>query len=315
MSNFNKDLQDYKSIIDESLLEIYKEGPELLKNPINHIIKGGKRLRPILCMMTTESLGEDYRKSIDCSVSIELLHIFSLIHDDIMDNDNLRHGDLTIHKKWNLSIGILSGDAVLALAFNRLNKVDNKIKELFNSALIAVCEGQAFDLEYESRNDISIKEYLNMISLKTSHMIGLCSRLGAIISNSDSSTVSTMNRFGELLGIAFQIQDDILEVISDVDNMGKNLNSDIILNKKTFLHIKAREMIPDKIDKIMYTFKDDENLMVKKYKEILIKEEVVAFAESYTDDIFLDAKSCLKKVKLNNDNLEKFINHIRNRKC
>ena len=315
MSNFNKDLQNYKSTIDQSLLEIYKVGPKLLKDPINHIIKGGKRLRPILCMMTAKSLGVDYKKSIDCSVSIELLHIFSLIHDDIMDDDNLRHGDLTIHKKWNLSIGILSGDAVLALAFNRLNKVDNKIKELFNSALIAVCEGQALDLEYETRNDISINEYLKMINLKTSHMIGLCSRLGSIIANTDNNTVDTMNKFGELLGIAFQIQDDILEIVSDVYSMGKNLNSDIILNKKTFLYVKAMEMIPDKINEVIFTFKNDEPLMIEKYKETLIKEGVVEFAQSYANKIFLDAKSCLDKVKLEDDNLEKFINYIRNRKC
>jgi len=147
----NENFDIYKKMIDDRLSSIYKDGPSLIKDPINYVIKGGKRLRPILCMLTNEACHGKLEDALSTAVSIELLHIFSLIHDDIMDDDCMRHGTETIHNKWNISIGILSGDAILALAFKELNASSNLIKEKFNSGLIAVCEGQALDLEYEKK--------------------------------------------------------------------------------------------------------------------------------------------------------------------
>ena len=161
---FNDLIVEYKTMIDAELVNIYNDGPKLLKKPINHIILGGKRLRPILCMLTAKSFNGNEKKSLICSVSIELLHIFSLVHDDIMDNDILRHGTKTIHSKWNIPIGILSGDAILALALihlNRLTQNKNLIIEKFNAALIKVCEGQALDKEFETKSTVDISEYLN----------------------------------------------------------------------------------------------------------------------------------------------------------
>ena len=310
MSKFEIHLVELREKIDDSLKQVYQNGPKLLKDPINHVIVGGKRLRPILCMLTAESLGSNSKKVIDAAISIELLHIFSLIHDDIKDNDNLRHGNETIHKKWGLPTGILAGDAVLALAFNGLNKLDNEIKELFNSALIAVCEGQALDLEYENKKNVTIDEYLYMINLKTSHMLGLSSQLGAFIANSDNNTVLKMNTFGKLLGNAFQIQDDLLEVTSDSKIMGKTLNSDYQLNKKTFLYLKAKEIIPDKLELLIKN-----NNGFSDYKNLLLSEGIVDLTKTYIDNVFDDAVDCILSLKLNNDNLLNFLNYVKDRKC
>ena len=219
----NKTIIKYKNIINKELSSIYPVGPELLKNPINHILNGGKRVRPLLCMLVNNACGGKLEKSVKPALSIELLHIFSLVHDDIMDNDSLRHGIPTIHQKWNNSIAILSGDAILALAFRELNSSTNLIKQKFNSALIAVCEGQALDIEYQNIDKISIKQYFEMINLKTAYMLGLSAEIGALLAIDDYEIVENFRKIGFLIGKVFQIQDDLLEITSDSSIMGKSL--------------------------------------------------------------------------------------------
>ena len=155
-------LEKYKIIINNELKDIYLNGPKLLKEPICYILNGGgKRLRPILCLLSFESLNKKKinNEVVSVAIAVELLHIFTLIHDDIMDSDTMRHGKETIHHKWNIPIGILSGDAVLALALKKINYSSNNIKENFNKALLKVCEGQALDIEYESFDSLSIDKY------------------------------------------------------------------------------------------------------------------------------------------------------------
>jgi len=315
MSAFNDDILYYKNLIDNSIVNIYKTGPKLLLDPINHILYGGKRFRPILCLLVNKSLNGKENMAIDCSLSIELLHIFSLIHDDIMDDDALRHSRETIHCKWNVPVAILAGDAILGLAFKRLNKVENKIKEFFNSALIAVCEGQALDIEYESLDKISLEEYIKMIDLKTGHMISLCMQLGAITATNDQSIIDEMQSIGSYIGRAFQIQDDLLEITSSANIIGKNLNSDILLNKKTFLTVDAYEKKADKIDSLKKKYKDDDEKMIIKYKELLHDEGIVDNALVYIDKIFNDAENKLKRINLNDSCLNEFINYVKNREC
>ena len=235
MSHFNRNMLHYKKLVDNELDTIYINGPTLLREPINHIKFGGKRLRPCLCMLICDMFDVDIKKALVPAVSIELLHLFSLVHDDIMDNDDLRHNKITLHKKWNTSVAILAGDAILALAFRRLNSTDNTIKELFNGALIAVCEGQALDIEYETSNIVSKNDYLNMIDFKTGHMIGLSAQLGGILSKLHIDDINKLNNYGKLIGRAFQVQDDLLEISSTSLKMGKTLESDFILGKKTYL--------------------------------------------------------------------------------
>ena len=313
---FEKKLTNYKNLIDEELNKTYNDGPVLLREPINYILMGGKRLRPILCMLTSDSFGGNKKNSLCCSISIELLHIFSLVHDDIMDDDVLRHGKNTIHDKWDIPIGILAGDAILALAFKQLNQLDNNIKEKFNSALIAICEGQALDIEYQGKNNTSLDEYIAMIDLKTSHIIGLCAELGAVISHLKDEDVFKMKSFGKLIGRAFQIQDDLLEATLSQEVMGKSLDSDIILNKKTFLMIKANEKCPKEISELLLTIKHNSSFEIKqKYLDILNKNNLIVEAECYIENIFNDATNILNSMKLYNNSLYDFMDYIKGRKC
>ena len=313
---FKTIIENHKNKIDQELKTIYNEGPKLLKEPINHILIGGKRLRPILCILTSNSFGGDTKESLTCSISIELLHIFSLVHDDIMDNDRIRHGRNTIHDKWNVPIGILAGDAILSLAFKHLNNLDNNIKKKFNNALIAICEGQALDIEYESKESITLNEYLSMIDLKTSYMIGLCAELGATIANLKNDQILKMKNFGNLIGRAFQIQDDLFEATLSEKVMGKSLISDLSLNKKTFLMIKAQEAFPDTIMEVLSSLKVDSDVAAKKiYLDILNKHNIISETKEYINVIFNKAQNILDTLDLNDENLYDFMKFIRNRKC
>ena len=315
--NFDTLINKYRTLIDVELSNVYNVGPESIQKPIKHILRGGKRFRPILCMLTTSSFKGDEQSSIIIGTAIELLHNFSLIHDDIMDNDNIRHGYKTIHNKWNQSIAILSGDAVLALALlklNNLSKKKSKIIEEFNNALIEICEGQALDIEFENKKNISIKEYVNMVDKKTGYMIGFCSHSGGIISDLKSESQQILKKYGQLLGRAFQIQDDLLEVVSSEKNMGKSLQSDFVLNKKTFLTVKARAIDSKYVDKCINKSKSDFNYGFSLYKDFLIDNDIISYTNDIIKEILIDSNKLLDKLNLDNNLLYKYTELILNRK-
>ena len=273
---FKDEIKLYKSMIDENLKKVYESGPINIKEPIYHILKGGKRIRPILSLITADACGLNPEEAVSASISIELLHNFTLIHDDIMDNDDLRHGNETIHKKWNDSIAILSGDAMLAIALLKLNEIpkySSSILKKFNEGLIEVCEGQALDLYFQEKEIISEDDYLTMIHKKTAFMIGLSAEIGAILANADKNIQIKMKKYGFLIGRAFQIQDDLLEVISDKSKMGKTLESDFLLNKKTYLSIKSRLIDNEKINTLLIlqkkTIKKDLCITKNFYRKII----------------------------------------------
>ena len=301
-SIFKKEFNSYKILVDNELINIYPSGPKLLKKPIDHVVTGGKRLRPSLCLLIYNAFNTDVSKALIPAVSIELLHLFSLVHDDIMDNDDIRHNKKTIHKKWNTPVAILAGDAILALAFKRLNNVDNSIKELFNSALIAVCEGQALDIEYELLDNISKEEYLNMIDLKTGHMLGLSAQLGGILSHLNLDHQLKLKKYGTLIGRAFQIQDDILEIMSDTSVMGKSLDSDFILGKKTFLMIQAKKQFPIAFNEIINESKQNYYSAIKSYKKIIVDEKIIDYSIDYVNRTFDEAANLVQGV-IPNDSL------------
>ena len=309
----NKLIKEYKNLIDSKLKLVYPNGPKLLKEPINHILYGGKRIRPLLCMLVYDACNGKEKNVIDVAVSIELLHIFSLVHDDIMDGDQLRHGIKTIHQKWDNSIAILSGDAILALAFKGLNASPNLIKQKFNSALIAVCEGQALDIEYQDLDKISLNDYFDMINLKTAYMIGLSAEIGALLANKSIENANSYKMMGLLLGKVFQIQDDLLEITSSADTMGKSLSSDILLNKKTYLMIQAENKFPGVLDQIYKKNNKDLPLLKKEIRNFLFDNNIIEETTDYISSIFIEIDNILKSNNQSNENIIKLVDFIRRR--
>lgn len=238
-------IETYQQKFVEYLEEysIIKE-PKSLYEPIQYILKlGGKRLRPVLTLMTSEIFNCDYKKSLNAALSIEVFHNFSLVHDDIMDDAPLRRGQETVHEKWDINTGILSGDAMLIMAYQLFESYNDKIfrdlAELFSKTALEVCEGQQYDVDFETRSDVTISEYLKMIEYKTAVLIGAAMKMGAIVAEVSVSDQESIYDFGKNLGIAFQLQDDYLDAFGDPKTFGKQIGGDIIENKKTILYINA----------------------------------------------------------------------------
>jgi len=236
-------IPQYRDDINKGLSDIYPDGPQSLTQPIRYVLRGGgKRIRPLLTIFSAEACGGSKDDVFSSALAVEVLHNFTLVHDDIMDQDYIRHGQKTVHKKWDDGVAILSGDAMLSLALRLLNQSSVALPsqmKIFIEGLLAVCEGQALDKEFETQNLVTIDDYIRMIDLKTGHMIGLAAELGAISAGADTMVCEAVRDYGRLVGRAFQIQDDYLEIFSDSSNMGKSLKSDIVLGKKTFLMIQA----------------------------------------------------------------------------
>lgn len=225
--------------------KIEKE-PQSLYEPVNYILNlGGKRLRPILTLLSAEIFDCDYKKAMNAALSVEVFHNFSLIHDDIMDDAPLRRGKDTVHEKWDVNTGILSGDAMLIMAYQLFETYEaetfRSLAKLFSKTALEVCEGQQYDVDFETRDDVSIDEYLRMIEFKTAVLVGAAMKMGAIIANASETDQKNIYDFGKNLGIAFQLQDDYLDAFGDPKTFGKQVGGDIIENKKTILYLKAME--------------------------------------------------------------------------
>ncbi|WP_373057688.1 polyprenyl synthetase family protein [Zunongwangia sp. H14] len=240
-------IPEYREAITNYLHEkVQVKEPVNLYEPMLYILKqGGKRLRPVLVLMATEIFNGDYRKALDAALAIEIFHNFSLVHDDIMDAAPIRRGKETVHEKWDINTGILSGDAMLINAYQLFESYEGEVfKELarlFTKTAIEVCEGQQYDIDFETREDVSIEEYLKMIEYKTAVLVGASLRMGAIIAGETKECKEAIYQYGRLLGIAFQLQDDYLDAFGDPETFGKQPGGDIIENKKTFLYLKAKE--------------------------------------------------------------------------
>ena len=234
-------------------LEAYKtiREPKNLYEPIQYILNlGGKRLRPVLTLMTADCFDGEIKTALDAALAVEVFHNFSLIHDDIMDAAPLRRGHQTVHEKWDLNTGILSGDAMLIMAYqlfeNYPPNIFQKLAKLFSKTALEVCEGQQYDIDFETRDTVSISEYLKMIEYKTAVLVGAAMKMGAIIANASKDDQERCYEFGKNLGIAFQLQDDYLDAFGNPETFGKQVGGDIIENKKTYLYLKALEFSSEK---------------------------------------------------------------------
>lgn len=230
----------------------YTEKPSELYEPITYLMElGGKRMRPVLVLLATELFGGDVRNAVDAAVGIELFHNFTLMHDDIMDKAPLRRGKATVHAKWNESAAILSGDVMFVEAYKMMIRVDDSILrevlDVFSDTASGVCQGQQEDMNFEKRDDVRIDEYLHMIKLKTAVLLAGSMQIGALIGGAEKEQAQRLYEFGVNLGLAFQLQDDILDVYGDPEKFGKQVGGDIMANKKTFMLIKAKELAKGRI--------------------------------------------------------------------
>jgi geranylgeranyl diphosphate synthase type II len=239
-------LKHLQNEIEKALAELkVSHQPQALYEPIRYFLSiGGKRIRPILVLLAARMFNNKREDVLNQALAVELFHNFTLVHDDIMDNAPLRRGIQTIHEKWNPSQAILSGDVLMIVAYQYLMRTDAQYMEelmhSFNKMAIEVCEGQQMDMDFEQRNDVTIPEYIEMIRLKTSVLLGCALEIGAIISDASENDKKHIYDFGVNIGLAFQIQDDILDVYADAEKFGKQVGGDIISNKKTYLYLTAR---------------------------------------------------------------------------
>lgn len=292
-------IKAYQKAINKGLRSVsYPQHPERLYDPIRYFIDiGGKRIRPVLTLLAAEMYGCSIEKSLNTALAIELFHNFTLMHDDFMDNASLRRGKATIHEKWSPSIAILSGDTMLISAYQLLAQNDSialpQLLETFNTVAIEVCQGQQLDMDYEEKSNVSINEYINMIRLKTAVLLGAALKMGAIVSGAPVNEASHLEQFGINVGIAFQLQDDLLDVYGKVHEFGKEIGGDIIANKKTFLMLKAIELADGENEELLQKWipinnQDKEKIekITQVYNELGIQELTMSEMRFYSDKAY-----------------------------
>lgn len=262
---------------DHFAVRHFPKQPASLYEPNEYFLSwGGKRIRPIMCLMGNELFDEIHPDSWELATAIELFHNFTLIHDDIMDEAPLRRGMETVHMKYGLSTALLAGDVMLIKAYDYLNKIQpqylHRIIHLFNKTAREVCEGQQMDMDFEQSSSVSLDDYIHMISLKTSVLLAASLEMGGIIGGASEGNCKHLYEFGKNLGIAFQVQDDYLDAFGDPEKFGKDVGGDIRQNKKTFLMLHALEVAnqeqrnrllqlmqlnpPDKVEQVLQIFRD-----------------------------------------------------------
>ena len=289
------------------------EEPAGLYAPVHYILDlGGKRMRPLLVLMAADLYGVPLEKALPAAMAVEVFHNFSLVHDDIMDAAPLRRGKPTVHQKWDANTGILSGDAMLILAYQYLENYDYEqfkaLTILFSRTALQVCEGQQYDMDFESREDVTLEEYLHMIAYKTAVLLGCALQMGALIGGAQDKEQQAIYNFGMSLGVAFQLQDDYLDVYGDPETFGKQVGGDIIENKKTFLFLQALTLAsPSEAQELrdLYTIKPkDPAAKVSRVKQIFcdcgadvaIQNRIAAYTDKAFDQLAnLDGNNSAKQ--------------------
>lgn len=246
-----KTADEILSMVNEFLANLpYERKPKSLYEPIRYVLSmGGKRIRPTLMLLGYNLFKDNPEKILMNAVALETYHNYTLLHDDLMDNADLRRGHETVHKKWNANTAILSGDSMLVLAYERMAQCDEKhlakVLKLFTTTALEIGEGQQFDMEFENRNDVKEEEYIEMIRLKTSVLLACALKMGAILADASDEDAENLYKFGEQIGLAFQLQDDYLDVYGDTKVFGKEIGGDITSNKKTYMLINAFNLAND----------------------------------------------------------------------
>lgn len=301
----------YQEVISAhfSSLQIDKQ-PNSLYEPIRYILSlGGKRMRPVLTLMSAEIFNTDCSKALSAATAVEVFHNFSLIHDDIMDDAPLRRGNQTVHEKWDINTGILSGDAMLILAYQYFENYEptvfRALAKLFSKTALKVCEGQQYDVDFETRNDVSILEYLKMIEYKTAVLVGAAMKMGAIVAETSEENADLIYDFGLNLGIAFQLQDDYLDAFGDPETFGKQVGGDIIENKKTFLYLKAMEFATasekEQLTHLFTIQPQDPADKINLVKEVFVSSGASLATQEAIKDFTFEAFKTLEKMNIETD--------------
>lgn len=300
-------LEIFLKAIDEEIARTkYGENPIELYEPIEYLMSlGGKRMRPLLTVMATNIFSDNWESSIKPALGVEVFHNFTLMHDDIMDAAPLRRGKPTVHEKWNPNVAILSGDVMLVCAYELMTAVEDGIfKQVirrFNRTAAEVCEGQQLDMNFATRNDVTEEEYIDMIRLKTSVLLGFALELGGLIAQAGETNTQLLYEIGTNVGIGFQLKDDILDVYGDPKKFGKQVGGDIIENKKTFLLIEALEQAKGKPQEKELAYwlsaeEFDKNEKVKAVTAIYDTLGIKQMAESKMNDFFDSGLSDLARL-------------------
>ena len=294
-------LLQFRTKFDEYLREhSFTKAPQELYEPVDYIMQlGGKRLRPLLVLMAYQLFDRKFEKALPVALAVEVFHNFSLVHDDIMDEALIRRGKASVHAKFGLNAGILSGDVMLILVYEYLSKIENAslipdLIRIFNKVAIEVCEGQQYDINFENQIDVSIDGYLKMIELKTAALMAGALQMGALLGGASIKDLEDLDQFGRLIGIAFQLQDDWLDTFGESEKVGKKIGGDIAQNKKTFLALKALELAEES-DRIHYqqlmnqVGGDEEakiNWVTQLFKKLNISEHTSALRDEYRNRAF-----------------------------
>jgi geranylgeranyl diphosphate synthase type II len=286
------------------------KNPKNLYEPIDYILRlGGKRMRPVLTLMTAEVFYVDYKQALPAAMAVEVFHNFSLVHDDIMDDAPLRRGSPTVHEKWNVNTGILSGDAMLILAYQYFEHYEpvvfRDLAKLFSKTALEVCEGQQWDVDFETRKDVTVPEYLKMIEYKTAVLVAAAMKMGAIIAKTSEENANLIYDFGLHLGLAFQLQDDYLDAFGDPETFGKQVGGDIIENKKTYLYLKAVEFSNakqlERINDLFEIHSNDPKAKIEEVKTIFIQTGASEVTQKAIEEYTFKAFETLEKMDISQD--------------
>lgn len=309
--------EEISNIVSDAVASIpYPEEPAGLYRPISYTLEsGGKRLRPQLAIATCSALGANAKLALNAALGIEVFHNFTLLHDDVMDSADLRRGRLTVHKRWNDNTAILSGDAMLTMATMFVAKspaeVMPEVMDLFNRTAMEVYEGQQMDMDFENRNDVTVKEYIEMIRLKTSVLLGCSCRAGAIIAGADQQTAQAFYDYGVNLGLAFQLRDDWLDTYGDPLVFGKQIGGDILNEKKTWLLINAMAERRQELSDILAEDLEDQE-RIRQVREVYDSLKLNERCRKLIADYAGQAIRSLDNVKLDDDARQYFVSLAQN---
>lgn len=316
----------FRNLTEEALQKaVVHTFPQELYSPMRYMLSlGGKRMRPVLLLMSNEMFGGGFQNAISAAVAVEMFHNFTLLHDDIMDKAPTRRAQPTVHEKWNSNTAILSGDALFVQSVQEMTKCDeekrSELLNLFLSTALKVCEGQQLDMNFEVRSIVSLDEYISMIQLKTAVLIAASLQIGALLAGAQEEEQKNMYKFGENIGIAFQLHDDLLDMYGNNKKTGKQTGGDIVANKKTFLLIKALELADDSHKGEIRNLLSNKQLLpeikVKLVKNIFDRLSVQQHTEELISEYFSKASETFEKINVDESRkemLRDYLTGLRNR--